>query len=62
MHDGCQRVRRRHREQHDIEMIVEMYVHRTVGVMAWSIIPYGSRSPLLFISRCMTAAHLLITS
>lgn len=57
MHDGRRRVRRRRGERHDIGFVVERHVHRTVGVMVWGAIAYGSRSPLLFIRGSMTAAR-----
>lgn len=57
MHDGRRRVRRHRGERRDIGFAVERHVHRTVGVMVWGAIAYGSRSPLLFIRGSMTAAR-----
>lgn len=55
MHDGRARVRRRRGERREVQFFMERHVHRTVGVMVWGAIAYGSRSPLLFIRGNMTA-------
>lgn len=55
MHDGRARVRRRRGERRNPQFSVERHVHRTVGVMVWGAIAYGSRSPLVFIRGNMTA-------
>ncbi|EEZ98274.1 Transposable element Tc3 transposase-like Protein [Tribolium castaneum] len=55
MHDGRQRVRRVRGERRNVAFSVERPVARTVGVMIWGAIAYGSRSPLLFIEGSMTA-------
>lgn len=57
MHDGRQRVRRLRGERRNIAFLVERYVARTVGVMIWGAIAYGSRSPLVFIQGSMTAVR-----
>lgn len=55
MHDGRARVRRRRGERRVPQFFVERHVHRTVGIMVWGAIAYGSRSPLVFIRGNMTA-------
>ncbi|CAH1975755.1 unnamed protein product [Acanthoscelides obtectus] len=55
MHDGRARVRRRRGERRNPQFFVERHVHHTVGVMVWSAIAYGSRSPLIFIRGNMNA-------
>lgn len=55
MHDGRQRVRRFRGERRNIAFSVERHVARTVGIMIWGAIAYGSRSPLVMIQGSMTA-------
>lgn len=50
-HDGRRRVRRRRGEGRDTEFTVERHVLRTVGVMVWGAVAYGSRSPLVYSSQ-----------
>jgi hypothetical protein len=57
MHDGRRRVRRRRGERPDTEFAVERPIHRTVGVMVWGAIGYGSRSPSIFIRGSMTSVR-----
>lgn len=54
-HDGRQMVRRLRGERRNPSFSVERHVARTVGVMVWGAICYGSRSPLIFIQGSMTA-------
>jgi hypothetical protein len=55
MHDGRQRVRRLRGERRNSAYSVERHVARTVGVMIWRAICYGSKSPLIFIQGSMNA-------
>lgn len=55
MDDGRMRVRRRHGEHRNVQFSVERHVHRTVGVMVWGAITYGSRSHLALIRGNMNA-------
>ncbi|EEZ97640.1 hypothetical protein TcasGA2_TC016088 [Tribolium castaneum] len=48
-------VRRVRGERRNVAFSVERPVARTVGVMIWGAIAYGSRSPLVFIEGSMTA-------
>jgi hypothetical protein len=57
MHNGRRQVRRRRGERPDIEFAFERPVHRTVGVMVWGAIGYGSRSSLVFIRGSMTSVR-----
>jgi hypothetical protein len=50
MHDGRRRVRRR-----NFAFSVERHLARTVGVMVWGAICFGSRSRLVFIQGNLTA-------
>lgn len=54
-HDGRQRVRRRRGERRQMQFAHERDVHRTVGVMVWGAISYGSRSPLVFVRGNLNA-------
>jgi hypothetical protein len=42
-------------ERRDPQFDTERHIHHTVGVMIWSAIAYGSRSPVVFIGSTMTA-------
>lgn len=55
MHDGRMLVRRRRRERRNPQFAVERHVHRTVGLMVWGCIAYGSRSTLVFIRGSTTS-------
>lgn len=54
-HDGRQRIRRMRGERRRLDLAIERHVHRTLGVMVWGAIAFGSRSRLLFIRGNMTA-------
>jgi hypothetical protein len=53
MHDGHRGIRRRR----GVEFAVEKSIHRTVGVMVWGAIGYGSKSSLVFIRGSMTSVR-----
>jgi hypothetical protein len=55
MHDGRRRVRRLRGERRYFAFSVERPVARTVGVMVWGAIYFGSRSRLVFIQGNLTA-------
>lgn len=55
MHDCLRKIRHQHGNRRDIWFVVESYLHRSVGVMVWGAITYGSRSPLLLIPGGMAA-------
>ncbi|CAH2006703.1 unnamed protein product [Acanthoscelides obtectus] len=52
-----QRMQMRRGERRNPQFFVERRVHHTVGVMVWSAIAYGSRSPSIFIRGNMNAQH-----
>jgi hypothetical protein len=55
MNNSRQRVQCLHGERRQLRFQRERHVERTVGIMVWGVIVYGSRSCLLFIRRSMTA-------
>ncbi|CAH1369275.1 unnamed protein product, partial [Tenebrio molitor] len=55
MHDGRRRVRRLRGERRNFAFSIERPVARTVGVMVWGAICFGSRSRLVFIQGNLTA-------
>ena len=56
-HDGRGRVRRRRGERRHLAFAVERHVHRTIGLMVWGAIAFGSKSPLIVIRGTMTAVR-----
>jgi transposase len=55
MHDGRRRMRRLRGERRNFAFSIERPVARTVGVMVWGAICFGSRSRLVFIQGNLTA-------
>jgi hypothetical protein len=55
MHDGRRRVRRLRGERRNFAFSIERPVARTVDVMVWGAICFGSRSRLVFIQGNLTA-------